>query len=378
MRSELTRTALGLVAIAMVGAPVLYAMAIAEGPLATTRLALFWSSLAAFTAVYLAVAVRAAPPLGRGRGVIACALMSGLGLLANAILPMALPGVALTGILLAVAATMLVHLAAPSARVWLALQCAGLIAIYLTKWPMPIALAAGGAYAVLQVLVFGVSSLAEAEKSRRVVLEGMLRELRATQALLDEQTRREERAAIGRDLHDVMGHHLVALGLQLDAAMTAAPDEPHLVQARRLVRLLLADVRETVAEMRRDAGLDLGAALHALASEGPGPRVEIRIDPAAPRVEGELAVTLLRAAQEAITNARKHAGASTVRVELNAERLLVADDGRGRGDAAPGSGLNGIRERCEALGCTLSIGSPAGGGTSVAIGLPMAIGAGAT
>jgi signal transduction histidine kinase len=78
---------------------------------------------------------------------------------------------------------------------------------------------------------------------------------------------------------------------------------------------------------------------------------------------------------EALTNAAKHAGASVVhvRVELveRTLRVVVVDDGIGGADPTRGSGLVGLRDRVEAFGGTIAIGSPLGAGTTLRVDLPL-------
>jgi signal transduction histidine kinase len=78
---------------------------------------------------------------------------------------------------------------------------------------------------------------------------------------------------------------------------------------------------------------------------------------------------------EALTNAAKHARASTVHIDVTARDTLVElsirDDGVGGADAGRGSGLIGLTDRVEALGGELAIVSPAGGGTSLHVGIPI-------
>jgi signal transduction histidine kinase len=78
---------------------------------------------------------------------------------------------------------------------------------------------------------------------------------------------------------------------------------------------------------------------------------------------------------EALTNAAKHAHASVVHVELEADdaimQLAIRDDGIGGADFSPGSGLVGLSDRIEALGGTLQVSSPAGSGTSLLIEVPL-------
>ncbi len=81
------------------------------------------------------------------------------------------------------------------------------------------------------------------------------------------------------------------------------------------------------------------------------------------------------AISEALTNAAKHARASAVHLELGADdamvRLAIRDDGIGGADPAQGSGLVGLRDRIEAVGGTFDVTSPAGGGTTLLIKIPV-------
>jgi signal transduction histidine kinase len=86
-------------------------------------------------------------------------------------------------------------------------------------------------------------------------------------------------------------------------------------------------------------------------------------------------VAVYYAVSEVLTNAAKHAHASVVHVELDAReaivRLAIRDDGIGGADSAQGSGLVGLCDRIEAIGGTLKVRSPAGGGTTVLIEVPV-------
>ena len=130
-----------------------------------------------------------------------------------------------------------------------------------------------------------------------------------------------------------------------------------------MVREALASVRATVAGLHDRDAVDLAMALRSLATEGPGPRVEVQIDAAAPCMSLDLAETLLRCAQEALTNARKHAGASRVGIELRSDRIVIRDDGRGLGASPAGFGLQSMSARCAARGCRFRIDSSTRGTT---------------
>jgi len=92
------------------------------------------------------------------------------------------------------------------------------------------------------------------------------------------------------------------------------------------------------------------------------------------RLPDHVEVAAYYAVSEALANAAKHAHASAVHVELNAPgaivRLAIRDDGIGGADPAQGSGLTGLSDRIEAVGGTLEVASPTGGGTTLLIEIP--------
>jgi signal transduction histidine kinase len=117
----------------------------------------------------------------------------------------------------------------------------------------------------------------------------------------------------------------------------------------------------------------LRRALRALARRSPV-AVELRLH-AERRLPEPLVVALYYVVSEALTNAAKHAHASVVHVELDAQfaiaRLVIHDDGIGGADPRQGTGLIGLSDRIEALGGTLEVTSPAGAGTTLLIAIPV-------
>ena len=117
----------------------------------------------------------------------------------------------------------------------------------------------------------------------------------------------------------------------------------------------------------------LQAALKALARRSAVP-VELDLRTKR-RLPGPVEVAAYYAVSEALANAAKHARASAVQVELDAlnrvVRLGIRDDGIGGADLAQGSGLTGLRDRIEAVGGTLDVTSPVGGGTTLLIEIPL-------
>jgi two-component system sensor histidine kinase UhpB len=177
----------------------------------------------------------------------------------------------------------------------------------------------------------------------------------------------DERRRIARELHDEVGQVLTAVVLQLDRGRVE--------EAREAVRASLEEVREIARRLRPEALDDLGltSALTALTNEvrRSGLAVERSIDPRVPELSDEEELVIYRVAQEALTNALRHAGAREARVTL-AERdggveLMVSDDGTGFDVAreVEGAGLRGMRERTVLIGAKLDVESAVGQGTVV-------------
>jgi signal transduction histidine kinase len=124
-----------------------------------------------------------------------------------------------------------------------------------------------------------------------------------------------------------------------------------------------------VAEMRAPDGIDLGRAIADLAAPLPHPKVHVAIAPETTVRTVEQAEAIVRAVQEALTNAVRHSGAGNVWVVLRREgdrlELDIRDDGRGSGPIAFGSGLCGMRERLRQLGGDLAVSRGAGGGVAL-------------
>lgn len=192
-----------------------------------------------------------------------------------------------------------------------------------------------------------------------------------------QSSRMAERLRISRELHDAIGHHLTALTLNLEAALLRTSGEAHekIEVAQSLARSLLADVREIVASMESDRGIDLAQAIRALAAELPRPRVHLQIADDA-RVDHPVAArTILRCTQEIITNAARHSGAENLWIVIDVDggkiRIRAHDDGRGSDDVADGFGLRAMRSRVEDIGGELRIDSGPGRGFDVTALVPV-------
>jgi two-component system sensor histidine kinase UhpB len=190
-----------------------------------------------------------------------------------------------------------------------------------------------------------------------------------------------ERKRVAQELHDELGQTLTGVMLMLSRLAERAPGElrPELDEAREATRATLDDVRRIARRLRPEALDDLGLvpALTSLTSafaDRSGLRVERSFADDLPKLsaEGELAV--FRVAQESLTNAARHAGATRVDVRLERSdggvRLEVVDDGGGLDRGAFGSGIRGMRERALLVGGQLELFAPRGGGVEVRLTIP--------
>jgi len=190
----------------------------------------------------------------------------------------------------------------------------------------------------------------------------------------------ETRRRIERDLHDGTQQRLVSLKLALRAAEADVP--PDLGDLRAELSAIAAGLTDAVVELQEiGRGIHpailskggLGPALRALARRSTIPlELHVTMDTQLPE---PIEVAAYYVASEALANAAKHAQAPLMEISLttgNGSLLLsVRDDGVGGADPNQGSGLVGLQDRVEALGGTIRIDSPRGGGTSLLVTLPL-------
>jgi signal transduction histidine kinase len=237
----------------------------------------------------------------------------------------------------------------------LALANGALLAWLYQSHPTPKAIQLGLAYIAFQLFAAFVTRAAyAAQESRQAVLRTN-RELRAARALVTEGARAQERLRISRELHDVAGHKLTALKLQLslETRTRTASASATLRQCLTLADELLSDIRMVVSALRQEDTIDLRTALLALNPAIASVSVKFSVEPGADVSDIAKAEALVRCAQEGLTNALRHGGATEILVTLarNDEELVlsVEDNGAGFQSHAPpmGNGLRGLRERLE-------------------------------
>ncbi len=225
--------------------------------------------------------------------------------------------------------------------------------------------------------VFVTGYVAKQQAQAREDQRRLNAELRATRALLADSTRVAERLRISRELHDLLGHHLTALSLNLEVAghLTEGRAHEHVKQSHTLAKLLLTDVREAVSEMREDDSIDVAAAIATLVEGVPSLQIDLNIDEPLAIDDADRAHVILRCAQEIITNTVRHAAARRLQISLRRENsavhLTAKDDGVGRAEFAPGHGLFGMRERLAAYGGRVAVKTAPGQGFELDIYLPL-------
>ena len=190
-----------------------------------------------------------------------------------------------------------------------------------------------------------------------------------------------ERQRLAREVHDGIAQDVASLGYLVDAIPARDPDQANQIQqVRGEVSRVVSELRQSVFDLRNDVDEDrnLAEGLHALAGHI-GARselnVHVSIEGLPERLPREVEGHLMRIAQEALNNARKHSGATNVwlSARFNGEsvRLEITDDGRGMGVPREDSyGLTIMRERATGIGAELSISDCINGiGTSVVVDL---------
>jgi two-component system, NarL family, sensor histidine kinase DesK len=201
-----------------------------------------------------------------------------------------------------------------------------------------------------------------------------LQVLRGNQALAEARAElarlaaENERMRIARDLHDLLGHSLTTITVKASLARRLGPADPaqalgHIAEVEELCRRALADVRSAVSGYR-DVTLagELARGRELLRASGIAadlPTATDAVDPAHQELFGW-------AVREGLTNVVRHARASYCTIRLSPLAVEIVDDGVGDratgGDAPPGNGLSGLRERVTAAGGSVDVGPLQAGG----------------
>ncbi|MFF2276962.1 sensor histidine kinase [Agromyces sp. NPDC058126] len=239
------------------------------------------------------------------------------------------------------------------------------ISLTLARWVVP-ALARAHARRTLSALA----------PSRTEALEGRVEALTATRSDVVGAHGAELRR-IERDLHDSTQASLVTIAMKLGMAREAGDVDPAVAklldEAHAGTEQAMTELRSVIRTIYPPILADRGLA-GALDALGGRSGIPVSIDSGdLGRVPVAVETAVYHAINEAITNAMKHSGASSIEVRLRREvdrlRVDVVDDGVGGVDERRGTGVRGIRSRIAALDGDVSITSPAGGPTAIAIGI---------
>jgi signal transduction histidine kinase len=203
-------------------------------------------------------------------------------------------------------------------------------------------------------------------------------------ALLFAEIRRsatqEERHRLAREVHDGIAQDVASLGYLVDTVVPDSPEQANQIDKLRAeISRVVNELRHSVFDLRHDVGghRGIGESLSTIAQHI-GARssmaVHVSLDEVGERLAPDVEAQLVRIAQEAMNNARKHAGASNLwlrcRIAPPAAEIEVSDDGRGLGPRRTDShGLQIMQERAERIGADLEISSPITGhrGTRVVV-----------
>ncbi|WP_235020136.1 sensor histidine kinase [Ruania rhizosphaerae] len=229
-----------------------------------------------------------------------------------------------------------------------------------------------GFYLLIQVAsVLSSLALIREQRMRRDLARAHV-ELQGASVLMEQSARSAERLRISRDLHDLIGHQLTVLTLELEAARHRGAEHgrDHIDRADRVARDLLADVRHTVSELRAPPA-DLTEAVRRVLEDIPGLEVELDMEPEV-SLDEERSAVVLRAVQEIVTNTLRHAEARTLTIHVAQDGhevvLTGSDDGRGDERLTWGNGLRGMAERLTDLGGRLDV--DGSGGFTVTVRVP--------
>jgi signal transduction histidine kinase len=265
-------------------------------------------------------------------------------------------------------------------RVWAVLMCLLVIAgvsgnlSWVPSWPAWFRNIASATAAVVFVVIYVGVAAREREARRRVEkLSAEVAQLAAA----------NERSRLAREIHDTLGHYLTVIHVQLEAARALVRTEPDrgllaITRAQALAKDGLTAVRQSVKALREDARVEgvaeqLASLVDAVRDENFS--ATFSAEGSARPVTAAVALALHRTALEALTNVRRHAAATRVRMDLTFQpagrvHLRVHDNGRGANQLDGGFGLAGLRERAEQLGGSVSYRTAAGEGFTLDMELP--------
>jgi len=259
------------------------------------------------------------------------------------------------------------------------------------------------------IAAWAIGDVARTAKTRAAELADRNADIQAAQEVIAEQAVLDERVRIARELHDVVAHHVSVMGVQAGAARRVMARDPE--KAAEVLSAIETSSRQAVAELQRllgflrretgPEGVQQGATvagpqpslarLSALVHEmnEAGLAVSSVIEGTPRDVPPSVDLSAYRVAQEALTNALKHAGVGTtavvtLRYAADHLELSIVDDGRGRANGrtdhpepdpkpSSGHGLVGMRERVALNGGEFHASRTRGSGFAVTATFPLSL-----
>jgi signal transduction histidine kinase len=270
-----------------------------------------------------------------------------------------------------------------SALIHHALLLLALIVVFVLGSDVSTALQIGLGLPAGFVFIIAFTQLAQRERQARQQLEAANIQLTEYAAQVEQLATMRERNRLAREVHDSLGHYLTVINVQLEVVTKLLEANPSkaLEAAKRAKELAsegLSEVRRSVAALRPSPIEDrpLPEALQGLADTAreAGLVVTFEQDGRLRALSPEVETVIYRATQEALTNIRKHAHASSAHIRLayapTTVQLCIRDNGVGRHHDEDNVGLAALRERTAALNGTVVAENHPAGGFQIEVTLP--------
>lgn len=232
--------------------------------------------------------------------------------------------------------------------------------IQISVWHFESAVINSLIYLGFQLFALSTSFARVSERRAREQLEQVNQQLLTTRIILAQSSKQDERLRIARDLHDILGHQLTALNLQLEILQHKVASDLHasVADTKNLAKQLLDNIRAVVRNQRAPLTVDIRQAVQALVLRLP--QLQLTIEGELQLESAELAEQLLLCIQEGISNALRHGHATRINLSLQQQKkhitILLDDNGCGCGDKInPGSGLLGINERLQGFNGSVTL-----------------------
>jgi two-component system, NarL family, sensor histidine kinase DesK len=245
--------------------------------------------------------------------------------------------------------------------VMLVIAMGGFYLIYTYKWQQSFALTSTILYGTFHLFAILMSFQTKQAEVAKEKLELLNAKLEASQQLVSKAAKQQERTRIARNLHDLLGHHLTALSINLQVAsrITEGEAQAKVDTCHSIAKLLLSDVRDAVSSLRDQQEFDLRAMIDSLKKHLPNINITSEIDSSINIDDITILDSLMFVIQEALTNSIKHAKASEFHIKLTQDQqqliLELTNDGETIDSISYGNGLTGMHERIHHLGGSMQI-----------------------